>query len=77
MSLPRFAINIDDTGRWARVYLSEGEPTGEVAQYLSRTLEKWMKDHPELRVRQIVPICSNGDTSELHVWYDRIDTTLN
>jgi hypothetical protein len=38
MSLPRFAINIDDTGRWARVYLSEGEPTGEAALYLSRTL---------------------------------------
>ena len=58
-------------GGWVRVYLLSGEPTGELAQYLSRTLAEWLRKNPHLRVRFIVPITSNGDTTELHAWYDR------
>ncbi len=31
-----------------------------------------MKNHLQVKVRVIVPITSNGDTSELHVGYDRV-----
>ena len=72
MSEPRFAISVTDMGGWVRVYLGSGEPTGEVAIFLSRSLNTWMKTNPMRRVRMIVPITSNGDTVELHAWYDRV-----
>jgi len=68
----RFAITQVDMGGWVRVYLARGEPTGEVAKFLSLSLAQWMRQFPEFRVRMIVPISSNGDTTELHAWYDRV-----
>ena len=65
-----FVIQTNDHGGWLRVFLAKGEPAGEVAMFLSRTLNGWMIDNPKCRVRIIVPISSNGDTSELHAWYD-------
>ena len=38
MSKPRFEINITDFGGWLRVTLGRGEPAGEVAQFLSESL---------------------------------------
>ena len=72
MSEPRFQINITDFGGWLRVTLGRGEPAGEVAQFLSESLNGWMNNNPHLRVRIMVPISSNGDTAELHAWYDQI-----
>jgi len=71
MNDPRFTIAITDMGGWVRVYLGSGEPTGETALFLSRSLAEWMRENPHLRVRFIVPMSSNGDTAELHAWYDR------
>lgn len=71
MSEPRFKIQVTDMGGWVRIYLGSGEPTGEVAKYLSLTLTSWMQETPHLRVRFVVPISSNGDTAELHAWYDQ------
>ena len=71
MNDERFTIAIEDNGDWVRVYLNRGEPAGEVAKFLSRTLAGWIFEHPHLRVRFIVPISSNGDTSELHAWYEQ------
>ncbi len=71
MSEPRFNIIVKDMNGWVRVYLGSGETTGEAAQFLSGSLANWMQLNPDLRVRLIVPISSNGDTAELHAWYDR------
>jgi len=71
MNAPRFEILTTDMGGWVRVYLGHGEPTGEVAVFLSRTLAAWSRKHPHLRLRCVVPISSNGDTSELHAWYEQ------
>lgn len=57
--------------RWARVYLARGEPAGEFAVPLLKSLTEWMRKCPQLRVKFIVPITSNGDTSELHAWYEQ------
>ncbi len=58
---------------WAvRVYLGHGEPTGEVARFLSHSLTKWMRERPHLRLRFAVPINRDGDTVELHAWYDQV-----
>lgn len=71
MNAPRFEILTTDMGGWVRVHLGHGEPTGEVALFLSRTLAAWSRKQPHLRIRFVVPITSNGDTSELHAWYDQ------
>ena len=68
----RFQIDILDFGGWVRVFLARGEPMGETAQFLSQSLQGWMQNNPHLRVRIIVPVTSNGDTSELHAWYDQV-----
>lgn len=68
----RFTTSVCDMGGWIRVLPGSGEPTGEVARFLSQPLIQWFRECPELTVRRIVPITSNGDTSELHAWYDRI-----
>lgn len=73
MGNPRFQITVEELDGWARVKLAQGEPTGEVARYLSDSLNAWMKKNPKLKVKHIVPITSNGDTSELHVWYEHAD----
>ena len=72
MNKPRFEIVRDDMGGWVRVFLGRGEPTGEVAKFLSHSLANWMREHPHLRVRFVVPINRNGDTVELHAWYDQV-----
>ena len=72
MNEPRFGIEITDFGGWLRVTSRPGGPAGEVARYLSQSLNGWMQDNPQLRVRLIVPINSNGDTSERHAWNDLI-----
>ena len=68
----RFQIDILDFGGWVRVFLARGEPMGPTAEFLSQSLNGWMQSNPHLRVRIIVPVTSNGDTSELHAWYDQV-----
>ena len=41
----------------------EGEPTGEVAKFLSHGLADWMRKRPHLRVKFVVPITRDGDTA--------------
>jgi hypothetical protein len=69
---PDFKIVTEEMGGWVRVFLGSGEPTGEVAVFLSDTLQSWFRQRPHLRLRFVVPITSNGDTSELHAWFDQV-----
>ncbi len=57
-------------GQWG--YLDRGEPAGEVAPYLSHSLSEWTRKNPQMRLRLIVPINRDGDTAELHAWYDQV-----
>ena len=72
MSQPRFEIVEVDMGGWVRVFLGRGEPTGELGKFLSHGLTDWMRKRPHLRVRFAVPINRDGDTVELHAWYDQV-----
>jgi hypothetical protein len=72
MNHPRFEIIQENMDGWVRVFLGRGEPTGEVAKFLSHSLTEWMRQRPHLRVRFAVPINRDGDTVELHAWYDQI-----
>ena len=71
MSQPRFEIVQEDMGGWVRVFLGRGEPTGEVAKFLSHGLTDWMRKRPHLPVRFTFPINRDGDTVELHAWYNQ------
>lgn len=71
MNAPRFEIVQEDMGGWVRVYLGRGEPAGELAKFLSHALTSWVRARPHLCLRMIVPISRDGDTVELHAWYEQ------
>lgn len=66
-----FEIVIEDHMGFVRVFMGHGEPTGELARYLSATLAQWITQHPELRVIAVVPVVRDGDTAELHAWFEQ------
>lgn len=69
---PRIGINQMDMGGWVRVYLGQGEPNGELAPFLSHALNGWFRERPHLRLRFVLPVTRNGNTVELHGWYEQI-----
>jgi len=72
MERPPFEIHTIDMGGWLRVCMGRGEPAGELAVYLSHALTGWFRANPQFRLRFVVPISRDGDTMELHAWYDQI-----
>ena len=72
MDKPRFQILVEDKGGWVRVFLGRGEPTGEVAKYLSASLSSWLQERPHLRVTFALPVVRDGDTVEWHAWYEEV-----
>jgi len=68
----RIGINQLDMGGWVRVYLGQGEPSGEIAPFLSHALNGWFRERPHLRLRLILPVTRNGNTVELQAWYEQI-----
>ena len=69
---PRIAINQQDMGGWVRVYLGQGDPGGDVASYLSHALNGWFRERPHLRLRFVLPVSRQGNTVELHAWYEQV-----
>lgn len=72
MNRPRFEIVEEHMGGRVRVLLGRGEPTGELGKFLSHGLTDWTRKRPHLRVRFALPINWDGDTVELHAWYDQV-----
>ena len=68
---PLHYIHHDDMGGWVRVYPGNLLDAPEnVHVFLSQSLAEWFRQRPHLNLRFIVPIIKNGDTIELHAWYD-------
>jgi hypothetical protein len=69
----KFDIHAKDMGGWVRVF---SDPLATVpenfAAYLSLALTQWFRDRPQLRMRCVVPVQRNGDTVELHAWFDLV-----
>lgn len=42
----------------------------DLAVYLSQALSEWFRQRPQLHLRCVVPIQRDGNTVELHAWYD-------
>jgi hypothetical protein len=59
-----------DMGGWVRVWLDSGEPSEKLPVFLSHALTDWFRQHPQYHMRTVVPIQRDGDTVELHAWFD-------
>jgi hypothetical protein len=67
----KFNIHQTDMGGWVRVYTDLLATVPEdFAAYLSLALTQWFRERPQLRMRCVVPVQRNGDTVELHAWFD-------
>ena len=56
-----------------RVYLDDPRRVPDnAAVYLSHSLTQWFRQRPQLRMRFAVPIDREGNTVELHAWYDAV-----
>jgi hypothetical protein len=34
-------------------------------------MAEWFRQNPHTRMRSLIPICRNGNTVELHAWYEQ------
>jgi hypothetical protein len=66
----RFEIGQHDIGGWGKICAGRGNLPDDLPVYLSQTLSDWSRQCPNLHMRCVVPIQKDGDTMELHAWYD-------
>ena len=59
-------------GGWVRVIAGQtASQVDELGYYLAHRLSMWFREHPHLRLLSVVPITKDGNTVELHGWYDQ------
>lgn len=64
-------IGRTDMGGWVRVAPGKAATYPEdLPVFLSHALTAWFRERPQFRMRCVVPVRRNGDTVELHAWYD-------
>jgi len=67
----QFEIGQANMGGWVRVFPGRTSDLPEdLPVYLSQTLAEWFRQRPHLRLRCVVPVSKDGETVELHAWYD-------
>jgi hypothetical protein len=67
----KFYIHQDDMGGWVRIFPDKlADVPDDLAVYLSQSLTEWFRQRPHLHLRCLVPVQRDGDTVELHAWYD-------
>ena len=67
----KFTVVHEDMGGWVRVFVPKLPAiSDELGLYLSTALANWFRAHPQVRLRCVVPIQKDGNTVELHGWYD-------
>ncbi len=68
---PKLKIAVDNMGGWLRVFVEAGSiPYKEPPLFLSQSLTDWLRQHPQCVLKCVVPITEDGQTVELHAWYD-------
>ena len=66
----RFEIDPLDMGGWLRVHPHTADVPEDLPVYLSQTVAAWFRARPHFHLRLVVPITKQGQTWELHAWYD-------
>ena len=44
-----------------------------IALLVNTALLDWLKRNPAIRVRTVLPVTQDGQTTAIHLWYDRAD----
>ncbi len=65
-----FTIVQIDLGGWVRIFVRGNELPADLPVFLSHSLADWFRKRPQLHLRSVVPIQRDGDTVELHAWYN-------
>lgn len=61
-----------DMGGWLRFAPDEGSrDVPDLPAYLSTALTEFLRTKPHLRIRFVVPVLKDGNTVELHAWYEQ------
>jgi hypothetical protein len=69
----KFEVGTHDMGGWTRTVAEYTEPAPpEMAVYLSHHMTAWYRKNPHLKIRCVVPVNRDGNTVELHAWYDQV-----
>jgi hypothetical protein len=66
----KFEIGYHDMGGWVRICAGKQNLPEDLPVYLSKVLTEFFRKQPQLLLRCVVPIQRDGDTVELHAWYD-------
>jgi hypothetical protein len=67
----KLCIHTTDLGGWIRVFPERYHSLPEeLPVWLSNSLTEWFRQRPQLRLRTVVPITRDGNTVELHAWFD-------
>lgn len=66
----KFEIGQHDMGGWVRICAGRQNLPEDLPVYLSQALSDWFRQRPHLHMRCVVPIQRDGNTVELHAWYD-------
>jgi hypothetical protein len=68
----KFEITQSDMGGWIRIFPAKAEDAlrEDLALYLSQTLTELFRQKPHLHMKCVAPINRDGNTVELHAWYE-------
>jgi hypothetical protein len=55
---------------WVILHVQEATLGMDIALHLHRAFTEWLANNPGVRVRNVLPIVSNGQTVCLHVWHE-------
>jgi hypothetical protein len=68
----KFEIGSTNMGGWVRVAPGKAATyPDDLPVFLSHALTAWFRERPQLRMRSVLPVSRNGDTVELHAWFDQ------
>jgi hypothetical protein len=68
----KFEVGANDMGGWVRVVASQtGKNVEDIGFYLAHRLSVWFRENSHLRLISVVPITKDGNTLELHGWYEQ------
>ncbi len=65
-----FEIGHHDMDGWVRIVAGHQNLPDDLPAYLSQALSDWFRQRPQFRMQCVVPIQSDGNTVELHAWYE-------
>jgi hypothetical protein len=66
----KFAIGRHNMGGWVRAVAGRHNLPNDLPVYLSQALLAWFRQRPQRQMRCVVPVQRDGNTVELHAWYE-------